>query len=567
MSRTSASCFVKGKAGEQYVRDHIQHLLAHGFIRAQKVTGKDNVEGGDSRVIYCRLGEEIDLPDCITDGWLPDARKARRIISEEIGGLEVKTISNFTFRNNDNNVPSGTLPFELWNGDRYGWLLALLYPELRLIPEDEQPIHAVQPVLFCFLLVSYLGPYACIMFEDFPALVQRLKDYVEGQGFELVPQSDIHPNGVPLDDDTWRQDDPYIIDTCWHIPFERIADLATVTMIGEIPLVKRYYRLKNRSFDYESDEHYVNLQQSRYSFLQQCAGNKKIPGETELETEFYPADQSFIFTDVLKNMEIIKHLDQEEYPYLFKALRSRGMRDHLNCVLYNMYSHDFPTVINGRIVSFLQTKSYLEKWSKGLKIPGSTFSWQAHLIFLMDAGLIRKFVDTSKPIDEQMFRNVPRYTSDILCFANDKAKQYIDAGINLNKFTKPEVIAVSGQERADNLYNGDDRIISSMQKIVDAMFTTTVERIIDEKGYVFPVDVINDVQRQINDLYWVDPWDIDSDPERYHNLERANRELERTKERLKELAKKAHCDFRRLTKEEKITFHLASRNTKMVYIK
>ena len=422
MSRTSASCFVKGKAGEQYVREQIQHLLAHGFIGAQKDTGKDKVEGGDSRITYYRFGEEIDAAELSMDDLIPVTGKGYNIRSIHIGGLEVKTISNFTFRNNDNNEPSGSLPFELWNEDRYGWLFALLYPELRLESEDEQPIHATQPVLFCFLLVSYLGPYACIMFEDFPALAQRLKDYAEEQGFELIPQSDTHPNGVPLDDDTWRQDDPYIIETCWHIPFEHIADLATVTMIGEKPLVKRYYPLKKRSFDYESDEQYVSLQESRCNFLQQCAGKRVIPGETELETEFYPADQSFIFADALKNMEIIEHLDQEEFPFLFKALRSRGMRDHLNCILLNMYSHDFPTVVNGRMVSFLQTKSYLEIWSKGLGISGSTFSWQAHLIFLMDAGLIRKFVDTSQPIDKQMFRNVPRYTSDICRHMENKLK-------------------------------------------------------------------------------------------------------------------------------------------------
>ncbi len=567
MSKTSASCFVKGKAGEQYVRDHIQCLLTHGFIKEQKDTAGDNVEGGDSRVIYCRFGEEIDLPDYIPDGWLSGVGKAKRIISEEIGGLEVKTINNFTFRNNDNNEPSGTLPFELWNGDRYGWLFALLYPELRLKHEDDQPIHAVQPVLFCFLLISYLGPYACVMFEDFPALVQRLKDYAEEQGFELIPKSDTHPNGVPIDDDIWRQDDPYIIENCWHVPLERLVDLATITMLGEMPLIKRYYPLRNGSFDYESDKQYVNLQQSRYSFLQQYAGNRMIPGETKSETEFYPSDQSFVFADALKNIKIIEHLDQEEYPFLFKALCSRGMRDHLNCVLFNMYSHDFPTIVNGRMVSFLQTKSYLEKWSKGLRIPGSTFSWQAHLIFLMDAGLIRKFVDTNKLIDKQMFRNVPRYTSVILRFADDKAKQYIDAGINLNKFRKAEVIAVSGKERADILYYGDDRTISSMQKIVDDMFISTVKHIIDEKGYAFPVEVIDDVQRQINDLYWVDPWDTDVDPERQLDFEKANRELTRTKERLLELAIKAHCEYRRLTKEEKITFHLTPRNTKMVYIK
>ena len=227
---------------------------------------------------------------------------------------------------------------------------------------------------------------------------------------------------------------PYIIDKCWHIPFDQLSDLATVTMIGDAPIIKRYYLLENDSFNSEADTRYTRLQQGRYNYLLRCAGQRMIPAESRSESDFYPADEDHIFADVLNDLKIIKYLDQSEYPFLFKALRSRNMRDHLNCILLNMYSHDFPTVINNRSVLFLQTKSYLQTWSKGIGISGSRFSWQSHLIFLIDTGLIRKYVDVSKPIDKRMYRNVPQYTPQILRDADRKAKQYIDAGIHGSGF-------------------------------------------------------------------------------------------------------------------------------------
>ena len=233
MTRSNARNFKQGRAGEKYVRDHLNQLLVHGFVSYSEDTAGDFVEGGDSRIIYKQFGDEVSAEEYLLDGVINTGETGRVITRQLIGGLEVKTISEYLFRDNDMDEPSGTLPFELWSNterDKHGWLLALLYPELRLKQEDEQPVHAVQPVLFCFLLVSYLGPFACIMFEDFPALAERLKELALGKGFQLDPEH------IPVGNEAtdWQKDDPYIINNMWHIPFDNIQDLATVTMIGDM---------------------------------------------------------------------------------------------------------------------------------------------------------------------------------------------------------------------------------------------------------------------------------------------------------------------------------------------
>ncbi len=219
MPRTNASNFTQGNAGEKYIHSHINQLLAHGLVTYNDDTAEDYVEGGDNRIIYNRFGEETSAEEFLLDGVVDIDGAGHAITQHLIGGLEVKTISGFLFRDNDNDEPSGTLPFELWSNKertKHGWLLALLYPALRYRQEEEHPVHAVQPVLFCFLLVSYLGPFACIMFEDFPTLAQRLKELAEERGFKL------DPDHIPVGDNAtgWQQDDPYIIGNMWHIPFD-----------------------------------------------------------------------------------------------------------------------------------------------------------------------------------------------------------------------------------------------------------------------------------------------------------------------------------------------------------
>ena len=559
MPRTNASNFKQGKAGEEYVQSHINQLLDHGLVTYNDDTAEDYVEGGDNRIIYSSFGDEATAEEFLLDGVVDIDGAGHAITQHLIGGLEVKTISGFLFRDNDMDEPSGTLPFELWNDKRrtkYGWLLALLYPELRLRQEEEQPFHAVQPVLFCFLLVSYHGPFACIMFEDFPALAQRLKELAEERGFKLDPEH------IPVGDNAtgWQQDDPYIIDNMWHIPFDRVYDLATVTMIGDMPRKRCSIQLDQPTTAYES------LQQGRYDFLCQCAHDRRLSSEIQSKTDFYPADDNHIYADILQNMEIIENLKEEEYPFLYQALKCRNMRAHLNCTLLNMYSHQMPTKV-GRMIGFLQAKEYLEQWGKMNGIPGSTFSWQAHLIFLTDAGLIKKYVDGQRPINIQVFRSVPRYTPRILAAAEKKAKKYIEAGINLNKFTKSDVIRVSGQKRADFLFYGDGRVISAIEDEVLDAFVMVVKDKLDEKSYVLPSEVVEIVEHNILEKYWVDPIDEEVTPEQEHDYVTACRQINHLEERFKQLAKEGSCQWRELTKEEKKSLQLPPRFRKKVFIR
>ena len=133
--------FKQGEAGHTFVRKYIQHLLAHGVVSNELNKAEDFVEGGDSLVIYHRLGDTVDQEQHLLDGIEElDGLSGRRVESIWRGGLEVKTINNFIFRNNDMNEPTGTLQFELWSSEermRLGWLPAMLYPEIRV--EDDNP--------------------------------------------------------------------------------------------------------------------------------------------------------------------------------------------------------------------------------------------------------------------------------------------------------------------------------------------------------------------------------------------------------------------------------------------
>ena len=560
MPRTRASCFINGRAGEEYVRRHIQELLEHGFVGQQLNTAADNVEGGDSRIVYYRFGEEVDISDYFLDDMNEITGTGREIASIETGGLEVKTINSFTFRTNDNNEPTGTLPFELWNGDRYGWLIALLDPEIRLDGED---IHAVQPVLFCFLLVSYLGPYACVMFEDFPALTQRLNELAAEKGFQLNPLSEEHPLGVPAaaDAEMWRQDDLYIIGNCWHVPFSRLSDLATVTLIGESPMVKHSIQLN------DTDE-YEQLQQARYDYLLRCAGERNvISAELRSETDFYPADETHLFADALRNARCIDNLSEDDYPFLFKALKSLGMRSHLKSVLYNMYSHLTISTVNGYQMWFLQGKSYLHEWSKEIGVKGSPFSWQSHLIFLTDTGLLIKFVDNSNPVNPKVYRSIPKYTDEVLCIAEQKAYDYLRLGIKLNNFTKPEVIKVSGQEKADVLYLGDYRKVSNMQNEIDATFVDVANRLFSQQTLLLPNEIVDIVREQIMGRYMIDIFDENPNSEQLKRYKQAQNELRRLEKRYEELSRDMQCQFRELTKEEKVAMDIPRNSRKKYFIR
>lgn len=175
------------------------------------------------------------------------------------GDVEVKRISNYLTRGNDNDEPSGTIPFELfqcadktkrdkWYG---GWLLSICnafwYTLMRKEIRERQSaegIHVAEviartPGALVMILTAggKQNPFACVAFEKIPELITRL--------CELCPD----PAGWGLTDpdtqkpatnrtywkkyETWNNEYGKVIGNMWHVPFREITNLATVTMIGK----------------------------------------------------------------------------------------------------------------------------------------------------------------------------------------------------------------------------------------------------------------------------------------------------------------------------------------------
>ena len=347
----------------------------------------------------------------------------------------------------------------------------------------------------------------------------------------------------------------------WHVPFGLLSDLATVTMIGDMPR-KKQSLLSTDAIEAANEE----TQQRRYDYLCQCANGRHIQ-LTEREREsFYPLDDERIFADILYDLDRIRNLDPTQYPYLSRALRTRGIKERLICVLLNMYAHVLP-MRAGNMIGFLQTKTYLQQWGRAYGFEGSTFSWQASLIFFTDIGLLKKYIDNNKPLSKGVFRKAPKYTDDVLGKAESKARRYIEAGIKLNNFTKSEVIKVSGNKQANKLFYGDSRIISTMQMTVDQVFITEANRELDQNGYALPSTLVERTDHIISEQLDFEPFEEEPNPESYRQYKQARCQLKRLQNRFLELSKEIPCEYRRMNKEEKENFGFSTRFMQSVFIR
>ena len=98
-------------------------------------------------------------------------------------------------------------------------------------------------------------------------------------------------------------------------------------------------------------------------------------------------------------------------------------------------------------------------------------------------------------------------------------------------------------------------------------FVALVKVILDEKRYVLPSDVVEIVGHNILEKYWVEPIDEEVTPEQEHDYETACRQIKWLPVRFLSLAKEVPCQWRELTKEEKMSLHLPSRFRKKVFIR
>lgn len=188
--------------------------------------------------------EYIEGKDILAAGM---EKKGCRWVSTEVKAVLKNT---FITRDNDNLIPSGTLPFELWSnawgedGARkpprnwtVGWLPAMMNPKVynEFIAGEENNITVEAPDQLAFMLCDDSQgkkPYACILFPNFKKLKNRLKKIAASQeapfNLERLPS--------PMDRFFWkdkRRNVPYNV---WQVPLDELIDLAKVTIFSDVPM-------------------------------------------------------------------------------------------------------------------------------------------------------------------------------------------------------------------------------------------------------------------------------------------------------------------------------------------
>ena len=156
-------------------------------------------------------------------------------------GLEVKAIRNYITRNNDGNARGGSLTFELFNsaepGAYTGWMLSLFDPETfnEIKKEHGREERAVIPDNMTFVLERAGDtPFATIVFEDVQELRERLYNLCpdpDGWGLNNLrkqkPYTDLYWKRFKTWNDRWG----VVVKNNWQVPFAKLKDIVTVTMI------------------------------------------------------------------------------------------------------------------------------------------------------------------------------------------------------------------------------------------------------------------------------------------------------------------------------------------------
>lgn len=190
------------------------------MLFAQAVTGETSLNFG-------KPGE--------IEGW----DNGRLVLSEDGTSkqvlIEVKTIKNFLGRNNDGGEQTGTLPFEMWQTKYctfYGWLYAMIHPEeynrLQMERRDNAPAGkrnkfkpAVTPEYFVFCLSDQADNIFSFISFKFDELVDRLE--------KIETRWTLKEWNLPMVKD---QNYDGIVYNVWQVPFQRVQDLARVTMLN-----------------------------------------------------------------------------------------------------------------------------------------------------------------------------------------------------------------------------------------------------------------------------------------------------------------------------------------------
>lgn len=201
----------------------------------------------------------------------------------QISSTEIKAMLNnhYIIRDNDNLEPSGTIEFELWsnawddNGHlknrrlwTLGWLIGMLHPEEynEYLSQETSIVTAQAPDELAFMLCKDgegKKPYACIQFDDFTKLKERL--------YQIAPFDLDHLISPLHRYDYWANKKLNVPFNTWYVALDKLIDLANITLFEDVPIEVDATRKCP-----------VEIQQARKDFLTQNA-NYKMNRRTEYE--------------------------------------------------------------------------------------------------------------------------------------------------------------------------------------------------------------------------------------------------------------------------------------------
>lgn len=262
----------KGITGERFFHQRHNELLQYPVVPILNM-GDWDIEGSD--IAAERLMWKAPEKGAFDNG------KEEIMPYLEYGGIEIKTIGSDQFfpRFGVDDMPCGTIGVPIWgktkdlsNGrteytrNDYGNLYRWMHPSI----ED----HSSRPMIMIHLLKADnidMNEHkaeerfcAAIAFEDMSALINRLISYAERYGLNLRDWSSI-PVGDAAKD--YKIDGLYFQGNMWQVPLKEIGDIATVTMIGEDPMI---YHQGGRSAP-------VSVQYERLCYLKELANGRWIP--------------------------------------------------------------------------------------------------------------------------------------------------------------------------------------------------------------------------------------------------------------------------------------------------
>lgn len=264
-----------GIEGEDFFQLRHNELLRNPVVLLHKMDDW-NVEGADfsgERLLWEKV-------------WLDESGqvKACRTPYLQYGGIEVKALGEDQFlpRYRIDDLQCGTLGFPLYgktedkeNGgteycrDDFGNLQRWMEPSVSN--------RGAKPIILAHLLQTKYTDmstgeersrfFASIIFEDFEMLLQRINQCFLRAGIDLTDWEKSIPVGEKAKG--FRIEGLYLQGNMVHIPLSELADLATVTMIGNDPDT------------YDKSRCSKAVQQARLNYLKELAGDRWIPQEKQ----------------------------------------------------------------------------------------------------------------------------------------------------------------------------------------------------------------------------------------------------------------------------------------------